>query len=185
MSLNRKRRIFRPTIGPAPRIRVDVQQLGVALAAIGGVATMVLVTWLFVRSNEAPALARPTAQIAAAASDLAVVDGDTLRLGRQVVRLTGIEAPARGKACGAVDCGTAAANALAALVQGRGVDCAIFGSDRYGRPMGVCRASGVDLNAALVRDGWAYATDRNLRPTEEDARRAGRGIWRAGSTPNL
>ena len=70
----------------------------------------------------------------------------------------------------AVDCGTASANALASLVRGKGVDCAITGHDGHGRPVGDCLAGGVGLSEALVRDGWALAQTAALRQSE-----AGRG----------
>jgi endonuclease YncB( thermonuclease family) len=180
VSLNRKRRIFRPSIGSVPRRSLNVPPIGVVVAAVGGVATMALAAWLFVRPSYAPALAPLSSEIGASSAELAVVDGDTLRLGRQVVRLNGIAAPARGTDCGSVDCGAAAANALAALIGGHTVDCRIEGHDRQGRPLGTCQASGVQLNEALVRDGWAHAITASLRRTEDDARKAGRGIWRTG-----
>jgi endonuclease YncB( thermonuclease family) len=142
---------------------------------------MALVAWLFVRPSYAPALAPVSSEIGASAAEIAVVDGDTLRLGRQVVRLNGIAAPARGTDCGTLDCGTASANALSALISGHAVDCRIEGHDAVGRPLGTCEASGVQLNEALVRDGWAHATATGLRQTEDDARKAGRGIWRSGT----
>jgi endonuclease YncB( thermonuclease family) len=180
VSLNRKRRIFRSSISPAPRRSLSFPPLGVMVAAAGGVATMALVAWLFVRPSNAPALAPVNSEIGAPASELAVVDGDTLRLGQQVVRLSGIASPGRGTNCGSIDCGAAAANALSALIGRGAVNCRIEGHDSQGRPLGTCQASGVTLNEALVRDGWARAVAANLRQSEDDARKAGRGMWRSG-----
>src|SRR6185437_14858334 len=149
--------------------------LGVLAAAAGGVATMALVAWLFVRPSDAPALAPMNSEIGAPATELAVVDGDTLRLGQQVVRLSGIAAPGRGTDCGSIDCGAAAANALSGLIGGHAVNCRIEGHDSLGRPLGTCQASGVKLNEALVREGWAHAVAASLRRGEDDARKAGRG----------
>jgi endonuclease YncB( thermonuclease family) len=136
---------------------------------------------LFVRSSDAPAHAPPSRHISAPAGALAVLDGDTLRVGDQVLRLDGIAAPVRGSACRSsgqdVDCGTASANALASLVRGKGVDCGITGHDDHGRPLGDCQAGGVGLSEALVRDGWARAQTASLRQSEDAARAAGRGIW--------
>jgi endonuclease YncB( thermonuclease family) len=52
--------------------------------------------------------------------------------------------------------------------------------DRYGRLIAVCYIGTVDLNARMVRDGWAlayrrYASDYVAEETE--ARAAGSGIW--------
>ena len=79
-----------------------------------------------------------------------------------------------------LDCGSAAANALAALVRGRAVDCTIHGHDGQGRPVGDCAAAGKPLSVALVQDGWARAEAAALREPEATARAAGRGVWHDG-----
>jgi endonuclease YncB( thermonuclease family) len=182
VSLNHKRRIFRPNVAPGRRL----PSFGVLLAAAGGAVTIVAVASLFVRSSDAPARAPTSTHLSADAISLAVLDGDTLRLGDQVVRLEGISAPARGSIChgtdqSALDCGAAAANALAILVRGSAVDCTIHGHDDQGRPEGRCLAGGTLLNKAMVRDGWARAEVVDLREPEATARAAGRGMWRMGS----
>jgi endonuclease YncB( thermonuclease family) len=186
VSLNHKRRIFRPNAGPFPFRRRRLPSLGVLLAAGGGVATLVVIASLFVRSSEAPARVPTSTLLSASAGHLAVLDGETLRVGDHVVRLEGITAPARGSVCHGdsrvdIDCGAAAANALASLVRGSGVDCTILGHDDQGRPVANCVAGATRLNEALVLDGWARAETPDLRQPESVARAAGRGIWRAGS----
>jgi endonuclease YncB( thermonuclease family) len=191
VSLNHKRRIFRSNARSLPFRDRLLASLGVLLAAAGGAVTLVVVASLFVGSSDAPARAPAGMHLSATATRLAVVDGDTLRLGDQVVRLAGIAAPARGSVChgagqgGAgrvdIDCGAAAANALAMLVHGSAVDCTIRGHDGEGRPVGNCRAGATGLSEALVMDGWARAETADLRETETAARTAGRGIWRTGS----
>jgi len=156
------------------------------VAAAGGVATLVVTTSLFVGSREAPAVAPTSNHLSAAADRLAVLTGDTLRVGGQVVRLEGVSAPARGSVChggGAenVDCGSAAANAMASLIRAQAVECTIRGHDDHGRPVGRCLAGGTRLSEAIVLDGWATAEIPELRQFEITARAAGRGIWRAGS----
>jgi endonuclease YncB( thermonuclease family) len=196
VSLNHKRRIFRRNARSLPFRDRLLPSLGVLLAAAGGAVTLVVVASLFFGSSDAPARAPAGLHLSAAATRLAVIDGDTLRLGDQVVRLTGIAAPARGSVChdaaqgragqggaglGDFDCGAAAANALASLVRGSSVDCTIRGHDDEGRPVGNCRAGDTGLSEALVLDGWARAETAELRETETTARTAGRGIWRTGS----
>ena len=185
--MNHKRRIFRLNTGPFQLRDRWLPSLGVVLAAAGGLATLAVVASLFVRSSDAPARAPATSHLSAGADRVAVLDGDTLRIGDYVVRLEGIVAPARGSVChdgnGRVDldCGSAAANALASLVRGNAVDCTIRGHDIQGRPLGYCAAGGARLNEALVLNGWARAETVDLRESEATARAAGRGIWRAGS----
>jgi endonuclease YncB( thermonuclease family) len=182
VSLNHKRRIFRSNAGVAAAL----PSVGVWLAAAGGAATLLVAAAMFVRSSIPPAAAPASSHVSAPPDQLAVLDGDTLRVGAHVVRLEGIAAPARGSVCHGdgqmeLDCGSAAANALAELVRGSSVDCSIHGHDGQGRPTGECLAAGKKLNAVLVRDGWARAETTALREPEATARAAGRGIWRPGS----
>jgi len=119
---------------------------------------------------------------AAPAASVRVVDGDTLRLGDRTLRLSGLLSPERGQTChtaGGVgfDCGATAAEALARLVQGRDLGCRVKGRDGFGRPLGICEAAGLEVNAALVSAGWALAGDSERAPLEQAARQAGRGLW--------
>ena len=113
-----------------------------------------------------------------------VVDGDTLVIGTQKVRLFGIDAPEHDQLCKDAQgrdwpCGQAARDRLAGLAA-EGVRCVGADRDRYDRLLGVCAADGRDLNATLVAEGLAeayrkYALD--YVPEEETARGARRGIW--------
>jgi len=66
-----------------------------------------------------------------------VVDGDTLEIGTQAIRLHGIDAPEASQVCqlpkGTWDCSAAAVNVLRAMVEGREVKCAGHEMDQYGR----------------------------------------------------
>jgi endonuclease YncB( thermonuclease family) len=185
VSLNHKRRIFRANASRhASRQNPSFRVL---LAAIGGAATVIIAASLFVGSSDAPArVGKDDLHVGADAGQTVVLDGNTLRVGDQVVRLQGIVAPPRGSTCqdagqGTVDCGTAAANALASLVRGKAVDCAISGHDARGRPEALCTAGDRKLAEALVRDGWARAKAADLRAVEAAARADGRGIWHKGA----
>ncbi len=147
---------------------------------------MLIAASLFLGPSEAPARAPASSRITASADRIAVVDGDTLRVGEHVVRLAGIAAPARGSVChgdgtAELDCGNAAANAMSALVRGQAVSCTIGGHDGQGRPVGTCFAGGTSIGTALVRDGWVHAEAADLLDSESEARTAGRGIWHRGS----
>jgi endonuclease YncB( thermonuclease family) len=115
----------------------------VLIGVVAGAAIVMVASWLFVRPSDAPARAPDNGHLSAGAGDLAVLDGGTLRVGDRVVVLEGITAPTRGSVCYGdrrteLDCGAAAANALASLVRSRGVDCAIRSHDARGRPVGDC-----------------------------------------------
>jgi endonuclease YncB( thermonuclease family) len=113
-----------------------------------------------------------------------VVDGDTLDLAGQRVRLHGVDAPESRQSCergGAPwPCGTEATAALRRFLDGREVRCAALDRDRYGRVVARCRAGEEDLGAWLVRRGLAVAyTDFSWRylPQEWLARWDGQGVW--------
>jgi endonuclease YncB( thermonuclease family) len=108
-----------------------------------------------------------------------VVDGDTLR-----VRLHGIDAPESRQSCTLSGvgwpCGQNATRVLTGVVDGQVVTCRGDKRDRYGRLIAVCYIGSVDLNARMVRDGWALAYRRyasDYIAEESEARAAGSGIW--------
>jgi hypothetical protein len=52
--------------------------------------------------------------------------------------------------------------------------------DRYGRVVAVCKIGGIDLNAEMVRAGFALAFRKyslDYVEDEDDARQAKRGLW--------
>ena len=107
-------------------------------------------------------------------------DGDSITLGKERVRLSGIDAPEYSQVCqrdGAdYACGKRAREALVQLISRRPVSCSGISRDRYGRFLGECIAGDVDLNRAQVAAGWAVAYGGY--ETEEAAARAAKaGIW--------
>lgn len=112
---------------------------------------------------------------------VAVLDGDTIDVlvnNRPVrIRFAQIDAPERKQAFG-----TRSRQALAAMVARQVVTVAEDGPDRYGRTLGTVFVDGVNVNAAMVQQGmaWAYrqyVTDRSLIQLEAEARAARRGLW--------
>lgn len=112
-----------------------------------------------------------------------VADGDSLAIGDTRIRLEGIDAPELGQTCsrngGDYPCGREARDALARLVGNGAVSCESRRQDRYGRLLARCTAGSVELNRAMVEEGWAVAYGGYM-DAEDAARRAGRGLW-AGS----
>jgi len=112
-----------------------------------------------------------------------IADGDTLQFETVRVRLVGIDAPEFDQQCGEgtamTSCGRQARDHLRRLAGDRVISCAGDGSDRFGRLLAVCTAGDKELNRAMVRDGWAVASD-DYFGEEAEARAARRGIW-AGS----
>ena len=108
-----------------------------------------------------------------------VVDGDTLILAGERLRLRGIDAPELAQSCAvegrAVACGRKARDALRAMVA-YPVTCSGNGHDVYGRRLVACRTNEGDVGARLVAAGEAVA-DGCCRNEEAAARRARRGLW--------
>lgn len=114
-----------------------------------------------------------------------VIDGDTIELHGERIRLNGIDAPESGQLCedatGVSDrCGQRAAFALADHIHQKSIRCEGDKSDRYGRLIATCYLGNEDLDAWMVSQGWALAFRRysvKYAPEEDDARAARRGIW--------
>ncbi len=113
-----------------------------------------------------------------------VVDGDTLQLMGERVRLFGIDAPEAGQICldaagRGWDCGSFATAALVALTATE-TRCEGQDRDRYGRLVARCYAGRADIGAALVEAGAAFAYARyssDYLALEARASAARRGVW--------
>ncbi len=116
-----------------------------------------------------------------------VVDGDTLKLGNERIRLIGIDAPEFLQRCAdGWPAGRLATNRLLTLTSGKRFDCQQKDRDRYGRVVAVCRLSGEDLGAILVREGLAWAFTRysnDYLANEARARAAKLGVHAHGCLP--
>jgi len=119
-----------------------------------------------------------------------VIDGDTIEIHGQRIRLFGIDAPESAQLCLAEDrrwrCGQQAALALDERIAGRPVACTEKDRDRYGRIVAVCRAGDLDINAWLVAEGWALAYRRYSTDYVDEEAAAGaarKGVWRGTFVP--
>jgi endonuclease YncB( thermonuclease family) len=115
-----------------------------------------------------------------------VIDGDTIVVAGELIRLHGIDAPEldqtflwRGEP---VACGTMSLAALEALIAGVKVRCEVVERDRHGRLVAkVFSPNGIDISRRLVSAGWALAYRRYSKDyvaAENEARKARRGMWR-------
>ncbi|MEE9313686.1 MAG: thermonuclease family protein [Rhizobiaceae bacterium] len=109
-----------------------------------------------------------------------VIDGDTVVMDGEKIRLSGIDAPELSQNCirqgKTWACGRESRNALRVMLRGKDVKCITNGVDRYDRLLAVCHAEGNDVNSMLVAKGWAIDYG-GYRAEEKAARRAKAGIW--------
>ena len=118
-----------------------------------------------------------------------VLDADTFVVADARIRLIGIDAPEGRQPCQLEDhewpCGQIATAAVYEIVGSSPVACEVYGHDRWGRALAVCYQNGLDLNALIVRSGWALAwypeTAAVLGPSyaaaQDEAELKSAGIW--------
>lgn len=135
------------------------------------------------------ALPQALAQSQSITGIASVVDGDTIEIHGERIRLGGFDAPESGARCGRANVYTLAANALADHIASRTVTCTVTGRDAYGRTTADCAAGGIDLGDHLVGAGWARDWPRysggRYAGAEAQARAARVGIWGMTCPANL
>ena len=140
----------------------------------------------------------PAQQLEPIVGRASVIDGDTIEIRGQRIRIQAIDAPESGQWCGEGDgrwrCGKASAEALDRMLDGATVTCRQDPrdpQDRYKRVLARCEARGADVGEALLHAGLAvayvkYLDYRNGEPrpykagalaAEAKARAAKRGLW--------
>lgn len=113
-----------------------------------------------------------------------VIDGDTIEIHGQRIRFHGVDAPESSQTCTRDGhdwpCGRRSADALSGFLGRRTVNCTAEKIDRYGRIDARCAVDGADIEAWMVREGWALAYRRyshDYVDEEAVARAARRNIW--------
>ena len=114
-----------------------------------------------------------------------IVDGDTIWIGDTRIRLHGIDSPESKQTCKKADgreyrCGEIATFALAEIIETHWITCKGETTDRYKRRISVCYVGLYDINAEMVRRGWALAYRRyssDYVDEEAEAKSRGVGMW--------
>ena len=119
-----------------------------------------------------------------------VIDGDTLEVTSQKIRIHGIDTPERKQFCVSDGeewpCGELATRHLIKMISRQEVQCIERDKDRYGRIIGKCTTGGKDIGSEMVRVGLAlayrkYSTD--YIHEEEIARKNAVGMWAGEFVP--
>ena len=90
-----------------------------------------------------------------------IIDGDTIHIGKNKIRLYGIDAPEINQTCTIKekiwDCGIESFLALKNIILENEVECEITDIDQYKRFIARCFVNKININKYLVRNGWAIA----------------------------
>jgi endonuclease YncB( thermonuclease family) len=155
---------------------------------MGHCLRLLLVMMIFVAANLS--VARSETIVGRAA----VIDGDTIEIQGERIRLNGVDAPETAQLCRNAQqrpygCGAVAARVLDKfLAASRPTRCEFVERDRYGRFVGDCyRADGARVAAILVRNGWALDWRRYSKgeyaDEQEIAQREHLGLWAGDFMP--
>ena len=141
-------------------------------------------------------LAVPASSLAGQFKVTRVTDGDTVKVTgndvKMTIRLVGIDAPETSKKKNepGQPFSRKSTKYLASLVLNKSVEVKSYGTDRYGRTLGVVFVDGKDMNLEMVKAGLAEvyrgkpADGLDLEPywnAETEAKKTGIGIWALGN----
>ena len=122
-----------------------------------------------------------------------VIDGDTIRIKENKIRLYGIDAPENNQICSKpwlslnvitfnkdYECGLKTTSLLKKFVKNEIIVCKKKSMDRYNRVVAICFKKRRDINSWLVRNGYALAYIKYSKKyilQEKEAKRDQLGIW--------
>ena len=113
-----------------------------------------------------------------------VIDGDTIKIGNEKIRFSGIDAPELNQYCfkdeKKILCGVLAKKALLKKIGNKIPKCVIEGKDIYKRILAECFINEKSLSKFLVRNGYAFAYrkySKKFIQDEEFARKNKLGLW--------
>ena len=90
-----------------------------------------------------------------------IIDGDTIHINKNKIRLHGIDAPEIKQKCILNDkewyCGKQSRIELKKLINNEIVECIVNNIDIYNRYIAICYVKKNNLNQLMVKKGWAIA----------------------------
>ena len=114
-----------------------------------------------------------------------IIDGDTIHIDKNKIRLHGIDAPETNQTCNknnvVWNCGIESTLVLKKLISKKDIRCEIINIDRYKRYVAECLVNNININKYMVQSGWAIAYryySIKFVEDEEIAKKQKLGIWK-------
>ena len=111
------------------------------------------------------------------AAEVRVIDGETLRYGREHIRILGIDAPEtenRARCDAERQLAAKATTTLTNIIMGKRLEVERHGKDRFGRTLAYIRISGADVGEMLIMADvavrWGDGAERALERVTSDRR---------------
>lgn len=118
-----------------------------------------------------------------------IIDGDTIHLGKNKIRLHGIDAPEIKQTCIIDDeiwhCGIESTIVLKKLISKKEVRCIVNDIDKYKRYVAECYLNNLNINKYMVQNGWAIAYryySKKFINDEKIAKNNKLGLWQGNFT---
>ena len=114
-----------------------------------------------------------------------IIDGDTINIDSNKIRLYGIDAPEKKQNClfskKKWPCGKQSTKELKNLINNQIIECHVNDIDIYNRYIAICFNSELNINRIMVKKGWAvayryYSIEYIME--EKYARENKLGIWK-------
>ena len=111
-----------------------------------------------------------------------IIDGDTIKINNQKIRLLGIDAFEKKQECIRdkikYPCGEISISILETIISGQSVNCIIKKKDIYKRWLGTCFIGELDINENMVLLGYAFSyMSKKYKTTENEAKKVRAGAW--------
>jgi endonuclease YncB( thermonuclease family) len=113
-----------------------------------------------------------------------IIDGDTIHISSNKIRLEGIDAPEMKQKCKKSQkeyfCGIVSQIKLKEKINNNQVKCISSSKDKYQRYIAICFIKDINLNKWMVRNGYAISYKRYSKkyvPDEDFAKRNKLGVW--------
>ena len=113
-----------------------------------------------------------------------IIDGDTIHIDKNKIRLHGIDAPETNQTCNknnvVWNCGIESTLVLKKLISKKDIRCEIINIDRYKRYVAECYLDNININRYMVQLGWATAYryySTKFVKDEELAKKNKLGLW--------